>query len=164
MNKILFANYLKKYLFLVSNKKTTSISYLFNASRNNARIIDPLILYCVFNNKTNLLDKYTNKYASLYSKIKDANYHFENFKDFDFVKIYDSFLHESNRINYDNDTKLKMRENILNIKKDKKISNYRIYTDLKLNPGNVNSFIRNKDVSKISLDTTKKIVNYLYNY
>ncbi|MCQ2795237.1 MAG: hypothetical protein MJ214_03430 [Bacilli bacterium] len=164
MNKILFANYLKKYLFLVSNKKTTSISYLFNASKNNTRIIDPLILYCVFNNKTNLLNKHTDKYINLYNKIKDANYHFEGFKDFDFVKIYDSFLHESNRINYDNDTKLKMRDNILNIKKDKKISNYRIYTDLKLNPGNVNSFIKNKDVSKISLDTTKRIVNYLYNY
>lgn len=162
MNKILFANYLKKYLFLVSNKKTTSINYLFNASKNNVRIIDPLILYCVFNNKTNLLNKCTDKYVNLYSKIKEANYHFENFKDFDFVKIYDSFLHESNRINYDNDTKLKMRENILNIKKEKKISNYRIYTDLKLNPGNVNSFIKNKDVSKISLNATKRIVNYLY--
>lgn len=164
MNRILFHNYLKKYLQLVANKKTVSVGYLFSASKNNVRIIDPLILYCVYNNKTKVLDKYTNEYSHLYKKLKESNYDFDNFKDFSFSKIYDSYQHDYNRINYDNDTKLKMRKNILNIKKEKKVSNYRIYTDLKLNPGNVNAFIKNNDASKLSLDTAKRIVDYLYNY
>lgn len=164
MNKILFANYLKKYLSLVTNKKTTSVSYLFKESKNNSRVIDPLILYCVFNNKTKILDKYTNKYSHLYSKIKNSNNNYESFKDYSFAKIYDSFLHESNRIVYDNDTKSKMRKNILDLKKTKKVSNYRIYTDLKLNPGNINAFIKNNNVSKVSLNTAEKIVSYLYSY
>lgn len=164
MNKILFHNYLKKYLSMVADKKTVSVSYLYLESKHNKRIIDPLILYCVFNNKTEILNKYTDKYIHLYKKIRSANYDYEEFKDFSFAKIYDSFLHEINRNNYDNDTKSKMHKNIVNIKKEKGISNYRIYTDLKLNPGNVNAYIKNNDVTKLSLSTAKIIVNYLYNY
>ncbi len=164
MNKMLFSNYLKKYLRYVSNKKTLSVNKLFKASKNNIRIRDPLILYCVYNNKIKELSKNTKEYTYLYKQIKQCNEDFEQFKDFDFNKIFQSYLNEINKINYDNQIKLKIRDNIMGLKKEKSVSNYKIYKDLKLNPGNVNAFIKNKDTSKLSLNTAKRIVNYLYSY
>ena len=42
----------------------------------------------------------------------------------------------------------------------KKLSNYRLYTDLKLNPGNVNAWLKHNDSSKMSLDCARKIYQY----
>ena len=37
-------------------------------------------------------------------------------------------------------------------------SAYRLYTDLKLNPGNVNAWLKHNDSSKMSLDCVRQIV------
>lgn len=37
-------------------------------------------------------------------------------------------------------------------------SAYRLYTDLKLNPGNVNAWLKHNDSSKMSLDCARQIV------
>lgn len=43
----------------------------------------------------------------------------------------------------------------------KNITNYRIYTNLNLNLSNANMFLKNGDVSKVSLDTTKQILQFV---
>ena len=50
---------------------------------------------------------------------------------------------------------------IMQTKNEKNISNYRIYTDLNLNQGNTNDYLRNKRFEKLSLDNIKKIANYV---
>ena len=45
--------------------------------------------------------------------------------------------------------------------KEKHISNYRIYTDLHLNHGNINDYLTNGNVSKLSLATAQKILDYV---
>lgn len=50
---------------------------------------------------------------------------------------------------------------IIQTKKEKAISNYRIYTDLNLNQGNTNDFLKNKRLDKLSLDNVKKIMDYV---
>lgn len=162
MNKIKFVNYLKQYLLYVSKKETLSVHSLYKESKRNARIIDPLILYCVFNGKTLILNKYTNQYAYLYNDLLDCKFNFEKFKEYSFVKIYDSYCHKINQVKYDNKIKSQMRKNIILLQKEKHISTYRLYSDLHLNHGNVNSFIKNNDLSKLSLENVEKITNYLY--
>lgn len=44
------------------------------------------------------------------------------------------------------------------------VSNYRIYTDLKLNPGNLNAWLKHGDSSKVSLYTARKTLQYMENY
>ena len=46
----------------------------------------------------------------------------------------------------------------------KKLTNYRLYTDLKLNPGNVNAWLKHNDSSKMSLDCARQIYKYAKSY
>ena len=99
--------------------------------------------------------------------IKDLtteNYLDDKYKDRDFSKIYDSYLHKINTINYDFLTKDSIRNNILKIMKEKKITNYRLYTDLKINHGNVNDYLKNANCRKVSLELVEKMFNYVINY
>lgn len=50
-------------------------------------------------------------------------------------------------------TKLLMLKKIKQMQQDKHISNYRIYTDLKLNAGNINDYLTNGRADKLSLKT-----------
>ena len=63
----------------------------------------------------------------------------------------------------DNDDNIKklMLDKIIRLKSEKNISNYRIYTDLRLNPGNFNAFIKNRNIKKLSLSNTRETLNYL---
>ena len=53
---------------------------------------------------------------------------------------------------------------ISEVKKAKSVSNYRIYKEMNLNPGNVNAFLKNEDTSKVSLDTARKILAFVNEY
>ena len=81
----------------------------------------------------------------------------ERFLDYDFKKIWEAYLTSNKRIDYENEFKSKLRESILEKMKANKISKYRVYTDLKLNPGNVNDYLTNGNCKKVSLDVGKSI-------
>ena len=49
---------------------------------------------------------------------------------------------------------------VLELQQKKKLTNYRLYTDLKLNPGNVNAWLKHNDSSKMSLDCARQIYKY----
>lgn len=61
----------------------------------------------------------------------------------------------------DNKLKKLMQKRIVELKTEKGISNYRIYKALNLNPGNVNAFLKNADVSKVGLNTVRKMLAYV---
>ena len=88
------------------------------------------------------------------------NYLSDKFSNYSFGKIYQSYLRKTKTNEYDDETKALIRINILNSMKEKGISNYRIYTDLKANPGNVNDYLKNGNVKKVSLKLVKDIYRY----
>ena len=57
-----------------------------------------------------------------------------------------------------------MYKRISEVKQAKCVTNYRIYKELNLNPGNVNAFLKNEDTSKVSVDTARKILAFVNNY
>lgn len=57
-----------------------------------------------------------------------------------------------------------MYNKISEVKQAKCVSNYRIYKELNLNPGNVNAFLKNEDTSKVSVDTARKILAFVNDY
>ena len=57
-----------------------------------------------------------------------------------------------------------MYQKICFTRKSKNMSNYRIYKELNLNPGNANAFLKYGDVSKVSLDTARKILAFVNKY
>ena len=54
-----------------------------------------------------------------------------------------------------------MCKKVLQVLQNGSCTNYRIYTDLKLNPGNVNSWLKNGDSSKVSYRNAERILNYV---
>ena len=64
---------------------------------------------------------------------------------------------------YDNHIKSLILDKIIKLQKEKHITNYRIYKDLKINPGNFNSFIKNRNLNKLSLNKSREVYNYLLN-
>ena len=161
MRKLSFETFLKRYLWDVSGKKTLSIHSLAELSKNNVRVFDSLILYCVLNNKKNVLLKYIDleKNPELKNLNKD-NYLDDMFSNYSFSKIHDSYLKKSNEVEYDNQIKSMIRKNILTMMKEKGITNYRIYKDLNANAGNINDYLKNNNTKKVSLKMVNKIFNY----
>jgi hypothetical protein len=56
-----------------------------------------------------------------------------------------------------------MRNKVVQLQKPKVVSNYRLYSDLRLNPGNFNAWLKYGDPNKVSLDTARRTVKYLEN-
>ena len=160
-----FINYLKDYLQDVSGLPTANIHKLADASKKNIRIRDCLILYCALSNTQRILNKFTNnKYSDVLNKLDEYNFLSDDFSDFEFKKIYTSYQHKIKVIEYSDITKEKAHENIIRIMSEKGITNYRVYKDLKLNPGNINDYLTNNNVKKVSLDTVKRIYNYVSSF
>ena len=57
-----------------------------------------------------------------------------------------------------------MFQRIAQLQQEKEITNYAVYKALNLNPGNTNAFLKNGDVSKLSLDTVRRILEYVNQY
>ena len=165
MRQQLFINYLKEYLQDVSGFQTANIHKLADASKKNLRIRDCLILYCALSNTQKILNQFTNnKYEDVLKRLNEYNFLSDEFSDFEFKKIYTSYQHKINVTEYSDITKEKAHDNIVRMMNEKGISNYRVYKDLNLNPGNINDYLTNKNVKKVSLQTVKQIYNYVSSY
>ena len=162
MRQIVFNEHLKDYLMDVSGQKTLNIHKLVNMCKKNYRLFDSLILYCALNKKKELFNRYTNnRFAGLIESINEQTFLTDAFKDYDFAKIWESYQHRINRFSYDERIKERIRNNTISLIKQKEITNYRVYTDLKLNPGNINDYLTNGNVKKVSLKTAKRIFLYV---
>ena len=76
-------------------------------------------------------------------------------------KVYDSYLVKRDWKKGENHSKSLMWNKITKLQKEKSISNYRIYKDLGLNPGNINAYLKHGDSSKLSLATARRTLDYL---
>ena len=82
----------------------------------------------------------------------------------EYLKVWNSFQVRRAQPDNDRDLKAAMREKTLQLLKEKNCSNYRVYKDLNLNPGNVNCWLKNGDDSKVSYRTAEKIISYVVQY
>ena len=165
MRQQYFINFLKEYLQDVSGMPSANIHKLADASKKNLRIRDCLILYCALSNTQRILNKFTNnKYKDVLDRLNEYNFLSDEFSDYEFKKIYTSYQHKINVVEYSDITKEKAHDNIVRMMSEKGITNYRVYKDLKLNPGNINDYLTNKNVKKVSLETVKQIFNYVSSY
>ena len=61
----------------------------------------------------------------------------------------------------DDEAKDLMRDKIIKLQAKYQMTNYRIYTELKLNPGNMNAWLKQGEHGKVSLDTARRTLHYL---
>ena len=170
MRDLSFAGFLKSYVRSLSLAETNSLYKLAKeASDENPRLCEPLLLYAVFTDKTdvllraakahtlyldykNLADKYDK--ASFTAALQDASSPLPE----EYKKVWRSYLSKKNRLQNDNHTKELMRNKVVELQKAKGVSNYRLYADLGLNPGNFNAWMKYGDSNKVSLATARQTV------
>ncbi len=172
MRELSFSGFLKQYLPTLSDLNTFSIHKLMDASQTNPRLREPLFLYALETGKTDLLEQYASPnscfttWCQCYSKSQMQNALEKEDPDLpeNFHKVWRSYQSVKNRVLRDNHTKSLMRSKILQLQAEKHLTNYRIYSTLKMNPGNINAWLKHGDCGKISLESARNVLHYAQNY
>lgn len=166
MRNLTIETYLKQQLLDISSSDSISIKKLVKESRKNARIFDYLVMYCFYTGKEKLLIKYLNKKEKILLSAMDYNNLLsDKYKDkYSFNKIMESYTNRINENKNENIIKANIRLRIIEMQKKKKVSNYYIYKNLNLNPGNTNSFLKNGDTKKLSLKDVNSVFDLLEQY
>ena len=134
------------------------------AAEENPRLREPLFLYAVFSDKTDVLLRASKtpelksefgRMTGLYNKttLEEALSSVTSPLPDRYKKVWNSYLSKKNRLQNDNHTKALMRSKVVRLQQAKDVSNYRLYEDLGVNPGNFNAWLKYGDPSKVSLDT-----------
>jgi len=76
-------------------------------------------------------------------------------------KVYNSYVSVRDRQKAAKHTKALMLEHSRRLQKEKGVTAYRVYTDLRLNHGNVNAYLKNGDVSKVGIEVAERVLEYL---
>lgn len=169
MRELSFSGFLTKYVRELSAHDTNSVFRLVEeAATSNARLREPVLLYALLTGKRTALQSAARKNGleDFYGDL--LNYSDERLlKDIqnsllpaEYQKVWKSFLAKRNRYQTDSDTKELMRKKILKLQTLNGTTNYRIYTDLGLNPGNINAWLKYGKGEKVSLDTARNILRY----
>ena len=175
MRKLTFEGFLKQYVVELSGVQTASVHKLADCMTENPRLKEPLYLYALAFDKVDLLLRYTvnravaaeyeqlsNRYSLAQMLLLLENQSPELTEGY--LKVWRSYCSVRDTSLADNDTKALIHRRVLELQRKKKLTNYRLYTDLKLNPGNVNAWLKHNDSSKMSLDCARQIYKYAKSY
>ena len=175
MRKLTFEGFLKQYVAELAGVQTESVHKLADRMTENPRLKEPLFLYALVYDKVDLLLRYTanSTIAAEYERLSDR-YSLAQMRLLlekqsselteDYLKVWRSYCSVRDAVLADNDTKELIHRRVLELQEKKKLTNYRLYTDLKLNPGNVNAWLKHNDSSKMSLDCARQIYKYAKSY
>lgn len=168
-----FMSFLRKYAKDMNPEQSLSLFKNEKYVKSDTRLLNVYSFYVFFDQdvRDTLLQK-KDKLQKLYKKYEEYNSKYDGVDLNNLeqkVKSLDSF-DELNQL-YTSYKNLVVNKNIVQKNlyhkiimqtiKEKNISNYRIYTDLNLNQGNTNDYLRNKRFEKLSIDNIKKIANYV---
>ena len=174
MRKLTFKGFLSQYVKNLSYSNTLDVKRLAReATTSNLRLRAPLVLYALASSKKDLLIDALSVCNNASEMCRMLDY-FEcsdlesqlgksNVPE-DYSKVWNSFLVARDAPKRDNDLKGAMRKKILRVQAEKNCSNYRVYTDLKLNPGNINSWLKNGDSTKVSYQTAERVMDYVLQF
>lgn len=170
MRALTFAGFLTKYVRELSYCESNSLYKLAaEAGESNARLREPLFLYAVFTDRAETLRKAVRGtglsivYGDLFDKSKSelAEALQSDALPPEYRKVWRSYLVKKNRHQTENETKELMRQRILRLQRERSLSNYRLYTALGLNPGNLNAWLKHGQSDKVSLETARAVLQYL---
>ena len=175
MRELTFKGFLTQYVRQLSKSDTNSLYKLAaEAGNENPRLREPLFLYALYSGKQTVLLQAT-KSPELHAKYqKMAQYGTAEMTQLleskasllpaEYHKVWRSFQSQKNRGQADDHTKELMRQKVRRLQDQCGVTNYRIYTDLKLNPGNINAWLKHGVADKVSLDTARRTLRYVEEY
>lgn len=164
MRELTFKSYLMRQMGELTGLKSSSLYRFASLSENNARLKDVLCLYLSLYVEEKLRNQLTKKYSYLSTAYKALEGKTpEQFDDSlsKYKTIYENYQNLVNKKLNEDKIKLMMQKRIVEIQQKNGISNYRIYKTLNLNPGNVNAFLKNADLNKVSLITARNMLSFV---
>lgn len=174
MRELTFPGFLKSYVRELSLTHSTGVRVLAKeAAKRNFRLREPLYLYALFTGQIGLLQKSVRgtALATAYEGLPDDPTEME--KQFraeplnlpeGYRKVWHSYLTYKERGKRDEVTKELMRRQIVHLQAERGVSNYRLYTSLGLNPGNLNAWLKHGDGKKVSLKTARAVLDEVRAY
>lgn len=159
MRELTFKGYLQQQLCELSGCKSKSLYKFSKIAKSNARLRNVLTVYLHFFVQDNLKNQLCKKYTFLASSCAHYDDSLSEYK-----TIYENYLYKKNKKANEGKNKAVMQKRILEMQAEKEISNYRIYTSLNLNPGNINDFLKSGNVNKVGLNTARKILSFVNEY
>lgn len=173
MRELTFRGFLTQYVRSLSKQDTTSLYKLADeAAKDNFRLREPLLLFALYSQKQDVLLQAT-KDIALCSQYRDLLSHYsadtmtqtlteeDPALPLEYHKVWHSYMSQKNRGKADDHTKELMRQKVKRLQQKCGVTNYRIYTDLGLNPGNLNAWLKYGHSDKVSLDTARRTVRYM---
>lgn len=174
VRKLSFLGYLKSSLNKLSGEKTLSIARLIQmAVKGATRLVEPLYLYAsLTGQRDRLLAKskglwFYKDYCKLAARFDSLAGLMNGLEGMDreipdrYHNVYRSYVTLRDGTVTDREFNLLARNKVVKMLKDVGVSNYRVYTDLGLNPGNVNDYLKNGAVEKVSRRTAGAILDYV---
>lgn len=173
MRELTFKGFLSQYVRQLSEQETNSLYKLAaEASSSNPRLKEPLFLYALYTQKVDVLllaakdadlkQEYLHMAGAFTTvSMEEALQNGADEVPAEYQKVWRSYLSRKNRGQADDHTKELMRQKVKRLQEKNGVTNYRIYTDLKLNPGNLNAWLKHGDCDKVSLNTARRTLQYL---
>jgi hypothetical protein len=177
MRQLTFEGYLKKCLSVRSDCKSSSLKKLSEeATECNPQLREPLILYAFFIHSRESVSRLfrcssglIQEYESIDSQYASPNELMQTFQSGNcnlseaYQNLYKEYTYLKNRKYNEYITKSLIKRKILTLQGEKCITDYRLYTSLRINPGNFNAFMKHDRYNKLSLDIIESMLDYLEN-
>ena len=167
MRKWTYKSFLRDYVSKLSYKDSLQLNKLLDeAEYENPRLREVLLLYMLENYGVELTMSKLHDYHELnelYSDYKESllSGNYKSDMNNPFFKVYHSFKVKRDYPKNREEFKVKLLKRINEIKEDKEISNYQVYTRLNLNHGNINYALKHLDPTKISEENLKRIYDFV---
>lgn len=172
-----FKTFIKEYLKRISLQNTTDIKLLCNEILENPRMNEILFLYTSIYNKEKRLLKYlpnekkndylfycanfnSNEIEEQLLNLSKQNLSFDNPLLY-YKKVYTSYISNKNKTENLYNLKLSEKETILKLKKELKISDYRICKELNIDVGNYHAFFYKNKNNHLSYQKCDLILRFL---
>jgi hypothetical protein len=167
----MFKGFLRRYLVSLSGKNTQNVALLAGMANENPRLIEPLVLYTFLSDadpsRLRSSETARREYARLrtYADTEDALTRLlTNPKSplpINYRKVYDTYKYYASRTENDRYTISLMHKKVVKHLETRDLSPYRICKELGLNSGNFYAFCKHGDVTKLSLATARRVLEYV---
>jgi hypothetical protein len=178
MRRPTFAGWIRRLILNLAHTDSFNLrKFAASAQKDTPRLVEPLLLYAYDSCRTErLLDYIWNEEIQTSYEIalraldgKDLTTRalFErdtNGLPYEYEKHLNSFRIAYHKLNTINASKKMRWERSRTLQREKGISAAEIYRALKLNPGNVNAYLKHGSLDKVSLENATRIMNYLYEH
>jgi hypothetical protein len=174
LKKPSFLSFLKNYLRYLGDCRSLALPTLVQlGSTDYPRVVEPLYFYAIETDQLGRLLRlsegmwFYDDYLSLSKRFESKEELLNALDAHDasiplrYRKIYLSYKSERDKTANDKAFAQLARIELLEQLAGKGISKYRVYTDLNLNPGNINRYLKHGDTKNISRQTVNKVLRYV---